>query len=503
MMRQPSRLLLLPAVVLVSMAHVGSPDTFFEGAAGPYRVRVIVRPPGVVPGQANIAVRMLDGQHAQTILVLPLRGGRPTALEPPPDTAKAVPGDVSLYAAQLWLMEGGAYSIQVEVIGAAGTGRVIVPVNSIATRRLAFGTPLAIAMIGLGAFLFIGALTIVGAAARESTLPPGTEPDRTRRVRSWWARAAAVPLLALALLAGKQWWDGEDANHARSLFRPLPVTTTITDSAGGLHLRLTITDSSWRRGEWTPLIPDHGKLMHLFLVRRDLDGFAHLHPVLEDSNTFQAALPPLAPGAYRLYADVVHESGFTQTLVDSVTVPAMAGSWKASDSDDSWWEPGPRTPVGLQRFAPLADGSAITWLRDTAALVVGRDLELRFAVTGPDAKPTVLEPYMGMPSHAAIVRDDGAVFVHLHSAGTIAMASQLVYELRQPGDTIRGRLGQRITESERTGHVMLPPATDPGIVSFPYAFPQPGRYRIWVQVKRQGRILTGSFEAMVAPSGGP
>jgi hypothetical protein len=32
-----------------------------------------------------------------------------------------------------------------------------------------------------------------------------------------------------------------------------------------------------------------------------------------------------------------------------------------------------------------------------------------------------------------------------------------------------------------------------GVVTFPYAFPQPGKYHMWVQVKHAGRILTGVF----------
>src|SRR5262245_10070007 len=40
------RAALLAGVMLVVSAHIGSPDTYFEGPAGPYRVRVIVRSPG-------------------------------------------------------------------------------------------------------------------------------------------------------------------------------------------------------------------------------------------------------------------------------------------------------------------------------------------------------------------------------------------------------------------------------------------------------------------------
>ena len=103
-----------------------------------------------------------------------------------------------------------------------------------------------------------------------------------------------------------------------------------------------------------------------------------------------------------------------------------------------------------------------------------------------------------MAGHAVVTRDDGAVFVHLHPSGTISMASQMAITMRQPGDTISGRLGQRIKASEG----MHPVASIPenGVVSFPYAFPKPGKYHMWVQVRHAGRILTGAFAFNVEPA---
>jgi len=507
MTRRGRRLFLVVAVALVSSAHVGSPDTYFEGAAGPYPVRVIVRSPGVVPGLAQITVRLLGSHAARRVLVLPVFWDPKTAAPPPPDVADPVPGDPAVFSASLWLMREGAYSVQVTVEGARGSGSTLVPVTAVATQRLDLRAPLGILLAGLGVLLFAGAATLVWAAARESVLDPGATPTRRDVRRARFATAGGTLLLALALLGGWAWWNAVDAAHRTGLFRPLHATTTMRTAGENQGLWLAIDDPAWLdpRRQRAPLIPDHGHLMHLFLVRDSgLAAFAHLHPVPRSTAMFVTTPPPLPPGRYRVYADIVQESGFTQTLVSTTEITTTRTPWRAADVDDSWVvEQG----TGDERrgtsadVSPLGDGSTMTWRRRAGPIVVDQDARLTFAVAAPNGTPAILEPYMGMAGHLVLTRDDGAVFVHLHPAGTISLAAQEAFELRQPGDTVPGTLAKRLEEREqqRNGphsahHAPMAPG---GSVSFPYSFPRAGSYRIWVQVKREGRVLTGVFDVSV------
>lgn len=498
-MRRSLRWSALIGALVFASAHVGSPDAIFQGAAGPYTIRAIVRTPGVVPGLADISVRVLSGPHVAAITVLPLRGGTPTAALPPADTARAVPGDSTQYAAQLWLMAPGAYSVQITVSGPSGTGTALVPVMALATKRLPMDRPLTWMLLALGAFLFVGALEIVLAATREGTLEPGVPVDRGRRRRAWVVTGIAGLVLALAVWGGRAWWNAADASHARSLYRPIPVHAAVSGGSAGPVLRLAYGSTVWRMPNYSPLIPDHGKLMHLFLVRDSGGpGFAHLHPLPADSSSFTTNLPPLPAGHYHVFADVVHENGLAQTLEDSLALASPASdTWKPTDADDAYEARGVAAAAGAP--AGLEDRSLMRWTPPPGGLVAGRPVTLDFAVTGPDGHPAALEPYMGMLAHAAVERTDASVFVHLHPMGTVSAGSALAIALRESGDTVRGRLAPRVAAAERTAMPVMEGGA-PGAFSLPYAFPTPGDYRVWVEVRRGGRILTGLFAMRVAGS---
>jgi hypothetical protein len=480
--------------LLVASAHVGTSNAYFEGMAGPYPLRVIVRTPGVIPGLAQISVRITGDEQPRAITVRPLRWDAGLEGAPPADTARAVAGETGLYAAELWLMTTGSYSVRVSAVGDAGEGVALVPVNAVAEQRLDMGGGMAVALIAAALFLFVGAITIFGAAVRESVLEPGAEPSPRRRRASAAAMAIGGIVLALALWGGWSWWGAVDRAYRAGMFRPLQTSATVEGSGSAAVLTLSIDDPSWRGREWTPLIPDHGKLMHMFLVRDDLGAFAHVHPESADSSAFATALPLLPSGRYRIYADIVHESGFAQTLVDTVRVEGAAGAASTSaaarlqaDPDDSWAE----LPVHGQADGTtftLPSGRRVTWVSDRA-LRVDEEVSLEFRVSEPDGAPSALEDYMGMLSHAAVTTADGSVFVHLHPAGSISMAAMQRFEA---GET--GSAGPSGTEMAAMAAMPAMGTASTGVVTFPFAFPSAGAYRLFVQVKVEGAVETAAFD---------
>jgi hypothetical protein len=382
-------------------------------------------------------------------------------------------------------MSAGSNSVTVAVHGAHGVGKVVVPLVAVPSRRLGFDKGLAFILVPLAVFLATGMFSIIGAAVRESVLPPGIPPDDNRKRRARRAKMRFAAVLVVIVLGTSAWWRSEDAAFQRSIFRTMQVRASVDSTL----LTLAITDSAWLHrhnpqrvrartgGVSTGLVADHGKLMHMFVIASDgKSAFAHLHPDTRDSIAFETELPPLPAGTYNVFGDIVHESGFTETLQTSLTIPALT-STQLKDPDDAW-------AFGSEannHAVTLPDGSTLRWLRAGSPLAVGEEAGLRFLVEPPAGGSTQLEPYMGMAGHAVVVRADGKVFIHLHPLGTISVAAQALLT----------------RDSTAVSHKAMMPAAPSDTLYFPYAFPQPGDYTVWVQVKRAGRVLTGSFPVQV------
>lgn len=486
-------------LALLSMAHVGSPDTFFAGDAGPYRVRVSVRLPGVIPGRAQVNVRVISDSapSAANSLRVSVRAGQwnvGLAGAPPPETAASVPGDPALYASELWLMTPTSYQLFVTVDGPAGTGTCVVPVLALATEQGTMNRSLGLVLAALGFFLSVGMLTIIGAAVRESVLAPGTDPDARRRRRARVAIVATACVVGLAVWGGNKWWAAEASGYGESvLYRPFASRAAIARTGDRLTLTLSIRDPRWTGtppplARYNALMPDHGKLMHLFAVREPaMDAFAHLHPLARTPAAldFDVELPSLPAGRYRVYGDIVHESGYAQTLVSFVDIDADGAARDQGDShadaDDSSFT-GTAAPEEQAPVFTFADGSTMVWKRGDRALIAREERLLSFSARDARGALLSVEPYMGMSAHAALAHQDGSVFAHLHPAGSISMAAWR-----------RFTRGSAAPPDPHAAHASRADSD----VSIPYAFPKSGRYRLWVQIKHEGRVMTAAFDADV------
>jgi hypothetical protein len=254
-------------------------------------------------------------------------------------------------------------------------------------------------------------------------------------------------------------------------------------SLQGHQLLLKLDDPGWLDREEDELLPDHGHLMHLFIVSPELDRFWHLHPQQTGAATFVTRVSDLPAGRYELFADVVHATGVPETVTTTIETAAAIDGGPLAGDDSEWAGPMPDTE--LVRLKPNTTGTAgrvspirngrIVWLPHDAPLSAKRLTLFRFRVDDANGEPARdLESYMGMPGHAVFARRDRRVFAHVHPSGTVPMAA-LTLAASPPA------------------HRHDAAAT----LSFPYGFPGAGEYRVFVQVKRGGRVETAAFDVHV------
>ncbi|MGB6960012.1 MAG: hypothetical protein WBF01_06365 [Candidatus Acidiferrum sp.] len=477
-------------------AHVGSPDVYFEGDAGPYHLYVTVRVPQVIPGIAEIQVRS-ESNDVERIEIVPMRlSGPGSNLPPVPDVAVRSKQDAQFFTGNLWLMESGALKVRVTAEGSKGKGELAVPVPAFAQKTLPMQRSLSDLLGFLMLFLALGLVFIAGAATREGNLEPGEAPSaaRKRRARIVMAVTAAVVLGILYL--GKAWWGVEATNYKRDVnfFKP-PEAETQLENGNHLVIRAKGQDPEWAKEvKMEDLIPDHNHLMHLFLISTPgMERMWHLHPARGEGGAFVNDLPNMPAGHYEVFADIVDRAGFPWTLVGQVDLPQINGKPLVGD-DSTWAGESLEARPGDSTVSQLADGGLMVWERGNEPLTANTAMVFKFRVEDKDGQPAKdMELYMGMAGHAEIVSSDLSVFAHIHPAGSVSMAA---LELANSGAAAVGAVA---TEGGMPSGMAMPMATgtlDPE-VSFPYGFPKAGEYRIFVQVKRAGQVETGAFDVLV------
>jgi hypothetical protein len=490
-------------------AHVGSPDVYAEGNAGPYKLFITVRPPQVIPGVAEIELRAegagSDAPAISSILITPIPLTGEASHHPPvPDQMKQSAQDKQYFTGALWIMASGSWQVRFIVNGNQGQGVLSIPVPATASSTRGMQAGLGIVLGSLGLLLVAGVVGIVGAAVRDAQLPPGVQAPASSRKRAWIGMAVALVVTIAAVWLGNRWWKSEASDYAQYVYKPLTMQAVLGPNQ---ILKLKLTDPGWRKSrKLDDFVLDHDHLMHLYLIRQPgFDVVYHLHPDQIAPGEFQLALPSIPAGTYSLYADVVHATGFPETLVAQMTLPDVTGRPLAGDDAkglaQALTSPSscPANPVTGPSFR-LPDGYTMVW-NNPATLPAKTPQVFTFSLLGIDGKPaqdTAL--YMGMLGHAAFVKDDGTVFAHVHPSGTVSMAALMMAaaqnqasQTSQPNSGAMASMSGMAMPASTTSSTVLPNSA-----GFPYGFPTAGAYRIFVQMKHGPTIETAAFDACAA-----
>jgi hypothetical protein len=217
-------------------------------------------------------------------------------------------------------------------------------------------------------------------------------------------------------------------------------------SADGLTLRLARTAAARaerfeltfgiadRRGRTVRAFDtEHTKRMHLIVVRRDLTGFQHLHPVQRADGSWSVPATLRDAGAYRAFADFSYK-GRPRTLAGDLSVD------------------GPLRSRPLPAPAGIADADGLRVRLRAEAIRAGRESALGFTVTRA-GKPVAVQRYLGAQGHLVALREGDLAFLHVHP------------------DQDRLRFGA--------------------------TFPTAGRYRLFLQFNVAGRVHTAAFTVEV------
>jgi hypothetical protein len=215
--------------------------------------------------------------------------------------------------------------------------------------------------------------------------------------------------------------------------------------------------TSFRRG------PGPHTGVHVIFVRKDLATIVHRHPPIAADGTISDTITFSDPGPYRLVVDVYPNTTGPQRNFQLFGSLRVAGTYH---------------PASLPPFAPtvVTDGYRFT-IAGRPSLHVIQAGFLTVRVTDPQGKPVRFTPWYGALAHAIFFRHGSLDYFHTHvcAPGAAGCTSTL-------GAT-------KVTGSSST----------PGKLDVGVLVPVPGEWRLFIQCRVAGHVLTAPFTLQVRP----
>jgi hypothetical protein len=255
--------------------------------------------------------------------------------------------------------------------------------------------------------------------------------------------------------------------RARALLATSP--TTLVPNVP-LALMFTLRDSQGNPVQ--DLILDHNRIIHVIITSKDFSVFSHVHP--EDSGPVTPEMLKTAsfpvnytftkPGEYLVSADFA-ERGYIFSDQFYLNV-GSSGAMNAPGNEN----------VSLQE---KFDGYDVTLKTSPARLKAGVPATLDYHIE-KDHKPlTEMTPYLSVPMHISIIRDDLMEFLHIHGLLPVSF------------------MGKLLGESIHASHLLLPNKFGPDIEATNFAFRSAGIYHIFGEFSVAGKVVVTQFTVRV------
>jgi hypothetical protein len=152
----------------------------------------------------------------------------------------------------------------------------------------------------------------------------------------------------------------------------------------------------------------HEKELHLIVLRRDLAGYQHVHPVRARSGVWAVDLDLRLPGTWRAFADFMPLGGPGQlTLGVDLHV---GGTFEVGAGPTAAAPPDPQHAVRFRRRD------------DTIEISVSRN-----------GRPIEPEPYLGARGHLVALRAGDLAYLHVHPEAGTGKAVRFKAALPTPG----------------------------------------------------------------------
>ena len=213
----------------------------------------------------------------------------------------------------------------------------------------------------------------------------------------------------------------------------------------------------------------HEKIMHLIVVRKDLQYFQHLHPTFNQiSGEFSADITFPEDGPYRIFSD------FTPAASEDNPMQLPVTSFFDAAVGDNYGE----IPVMVDKAnKKTVEDYEVTFLFPKQELLRSQTqimYSLRIEKSGKPVES--LEDYLGAKGHSVVLKKGTLDFIHTH-------AMEEGMDMEHMMDAMGG-----MEEMEKN---------EPSRIDFSTTFPAPGIYKIFTQFQHNGKAKTTDYTLQI------